>query len=111
MTPRVSVLVPSYNYAAQLRRCIDSVLAQRNASFELVISDDASTDASDAIIRSYRDPRLRYERQPHNLGMVPNWRRCVALARGEYLLLLGADDYLKPDMLARCAAVLDAPEP
>lgn len=107
MTARVSVLVPSYNYASQLRRCIDSVLAQRYAHFELVISDDASSDDSDAIIRSYRDPRLVYERQPRNLGMVPNWRRCVELASGEYLLLIGADDYLKPDMLARCAEVLD----
>lgn len=107
MTPRVSVLVPSYNYASQLRRCIDSVLAQRYDSFELVISDDASTDESDAIIRSYRDPRLVYERQPRNLGMVPNWRRCLELATGEYLLLLGADDCLKPHMLARCAQVLE----
>jgi GT2 family glycosyltransferase len=108
MTPRVSVLVPSYNYAPLLRRCIDSVLAQRNVELELVISDDASTDDSDAIIRSYRDARVVYERQPQNLGMVPNWRRCAELASGEYLLLLGADDYLKPDMLARCTQVLDA---
>lgn len=108
MTPRVSVLVPSYNYEAQLRRCIDSVLAQRHPSFELVISDDASSDGSDAIIRSYRDPRIVYERQSQNLGMVPNWRRCVSLSHGEYLLLLGADDYLEPGMLARCTAVLDS---
>ena len=107
---RVSVLVPSFNYGPLLKRCIDSVLAQRHSQLELVISDDASTDASDAIIRSYRDPRIVYERQPHNLGMVPNWRRCAALASGEYLLLLGADDYLKPNMLARCAQVLDRDE-
>lgn len=107
MTARVSVLVPSYNYGSQLRRCIDSVLAQRYPHFELVISDDASSDDSDAIVRSYADRRIVYERQPHNLGMVPNWRRCVELASGEYLLLLGADDYLKPNMLARCAEVLD----
>lgn len=107
MKPRVSVLVPSYNYAAQLPRCIESVLAQRYESFELVISDDASTDGSDAVIRRYQDPRIVYERQPRNLGMVPNWRRCVSLARGDYLLLLGADDYLKPDMLARCVQVLE----
>lgn len=106
--PRVSVLVPSYNYAPLLRRCIDSVLAQRDVAFELVLSDDASTDDSDAIIRSYRDTRIVYERQPHNLGMVPNWRRCAALASGEYLLLLGADDYLKSGMLARCVQVLDS---
>jgi glycosyltransferase involved in cell wall biosynthesis len=106
-TPRVSVLVPSYNYATKIARCLESVFAQRYDSFELVVSDDASTDDSDAVIRSYRDSRLVYERQPVNLGMVPNWRRCVALSRGTYLLLLGADDYIKPDMLSRCAALMD----
>jgi glycosyltransferase involved in cell wall biosynthesis len=108
VTPKVSVLVPSYNYASKVGGCIESVLAQTHGAFELVVSDDASTDGSDAVIRRYAgDPRLVYERQPKNLGMVPNWRRCVELARGEYLLLLGADDELRPTMLQRCAAVLD----
>lgn len=106
--PKISVLVPSYNYAGGIGRCIESVLAQTHPSFELVISDDASTDASDQVIRSYRDSRIRYERQGKNLGMVPNWRKCVELSRGEYLLLLGQDDYLLPDMLRRTAAALDA---
>jgi glycosyltransferase involved in cell wall biosynthesis len=108
VTPEISVLVPSYNYASKIGGCIESVLAQTHGAFELVVSDDASTDGSDAVIRRYTgDPRLVYERQPKNLGMVPNWRRCVELARGEYLLLLGADDELRPAMLQRCAAVLD----
>jgi len=105
---QVSVLVPSYNYADKIADCIRSVLAQDHPSFELVISDDASTDESDAVIRSFRDPRIVYERQPRNLGMVPNWLRCVELSRGEYLLLLGADDYLKPTMLSRTSRVLDS---
>ncbi len=108
MTARISVLVPSYNYGSRIGACLDSVLAQRHPSLELVVSDDASTDDSDAVIRRRPDSRVVYQRQTTNLGMVPNWRRCVELSSGEYLLLLGADDYLKPGMLEQCAAVLDS---
>jgi glycosyltransferase involved in cell wall biosynthesis len=108
MRARVSVLVPSHNYARFLRRCIDSVLSQTYSAFELVISDDASTDDSDRVIRTYSDPRIVYEHQPKNLGMVPNWRRCVELSNGEFLILLGADDTLKPRMLESCVRVLES---
>jgi glycosyltransferase involved in cell wall biosynthesis len=110
MKPRVSVLAPNYNYGRFLRRCVDSVLAQTYPSLELVVSDDASTDDSDSILRSYRDHRLVYERQAKNHGMIPNWERCAALstAESEYMLLLGSDDSLKPTMLAECVKVLDS---
>lgn len=106
-SPKVSVCVPSYNYARLIGRCIRSVLDQSYGDLELVVSDDASSDDSDAVIRSFCDERLVYVRQPARLGMTPNWRACLSLARGQYVLLLGADDFLKSTMIEQCVAALD----
>ena len=109
--PKVSVLVPTYNYARFLPEAIDSVLSQDFADFELVISDDASTDNSAEIIRSYaaRDPRIRAHCHAQNLGMAANWNWCLGEARGEYVKYLFGDDRLaSPRALGRLAALLDA---
>lgn len=94
--PRVTVIIPSYNYARFLPEAIESVLAQDFRDFELLIADDASTDHSGEIIAAYamRDARIRYHIHPHNLGMVPNWNWCLAAARGKYVKFLLADDVL-----------------
>jgi len=70
--PKVSVLVPTYNYARFLPEAIESILAQEFTDYELIVSDDASTDDSADIIRPYaaRDSRIRAEFHPANLGMV-----------------------------------------
>ncbi|MBI5380300.1 MAG: glycosyltransferase family 2 protein [Opitutae bacterium] len=96
MPPRVSVLVPTYNYARYLPEALDSVLAQQFTDFELIISDDASTDNSAEILRRYaaRDARIRYQVHPKNLGMVANWNWCLNEARGEYIKYLFGDDRL-----------------
>ena len=76
MTPRpkISVLIPTYNYARFLPAAVESVLAQDFREFELLISDDASTDGSAEVIRSYaeRDSRIRFRLHTANLGMVKN---------------------------------------
>jgi hypothetical protein len=108
--PRVSVCVPSYNAARFLPAAIDSVLAQDFADFELVVSDDASADDTTAVLGRYADPRLRVVRSEDRLGQAGNWNRCVELARGEYVILLHADDELLPGYLDRAVAVLDAHE-
>ena len=109
--PKISVLVPTYNYARFLPEAIESVLAQDFTDYELIVSDDASTDGSADIIRRYaaRDPRIRAEFHPANLGMVPNWNWCLQQARGEYVKYLFGDDLLcSPQALGRLAALLDA---
>jgi glycosyltransferase involved in cell wall biosynthesis len=108
--PRVSVCIPSYNAARFLAAAIDSVLAQTFADFELVVSDDASTDDTAAVLARYADPRLRVVRAEDRLGQAGNWNRCVELARGEYVVLLHADDELLPGYLERAVAVLDEHE-
>jgi glycosyltransferase involved in cell wall biosynthesis len=92
-----------------LAAALDSLLAQTLEDFELVISDNASTDGTEAICREYarRDPRVRYHRSPVNRGLAWNHNRLVHLARGEYFKWVGHDDTYHPDMLRRCVEVLD----
>lgn len=107
-TPKVSVCVPSYNGAAYIEATIASVLAQSFTDFELVICDNASTDATRDICSSVTDPRFRYVRFDELVPQGANWNRCVSLARGELVILLHADDVLRPSYLQRAVGVLDA---
>ncbi len=109
--PKVSVLLPTYNYARFLPEAIESVLAQDFTDFELIVSDDASTDASAEIIRGFaaRDSRIRAHFHPQNLGMVAHWNWTLGEARGEYVKFLFGDDRLvSAHALGRLAALLDA---
>lgn len=108
--PRVSVCIPSHNAAAFLPAAIDSVLAQDYEDFELVVSDDASSDGTPAVCARYADPRFRAVRSEERLGQAGNWNRCLELARGDYVIVLHADDELLPGYLQRAAGVLDAHE-
>jgi glycosyltransferase involved in cell wall biosynthesis len=96
--PEVSVLMTCYNRAAYIAEAIESVLASTYRDWELIIVDDRSADDSFEIARDYaeRDPRVRVFRNEKNLGDYPNRNRAAALARGEYLKYLDADDLLYP---------------
>jgi glycosyltransferase involved in cell wall biosynthesis len=107
-TPKVSVCIPSYNAARYLREAIESVLAQEFSDFEAVVSDDASTDCSAEVCDRYADPRFRVVTSSERLGQSGNWNRCLELARGEYVILLHADDVLSPGYLRRAVELLDA---
>lgn len=106
--PRVSVCIPVYNGATYIRESIESVLAQTFGDFELIVADNCSTDETEAIVRSFRDRRVRYVRNARNLGLVGNANRCVQLASSEYVCLFHHDDLMLPQNLARKVAVLDA---
>lgn len=106
--PRVSICIPTYRGATTIGRTIESVLAQSFTDFELLVVDDHSPDDTAAIVARYADPRLRYHRQPRNLGPRGNWNRCLDLARGRYFKLLPHDDLLHPDCLSQQVQVLDA---
>ena len=109
--PRLSVGVPVYNGAAFLRATLESILAQSFDAFELIISDNASTDGTEAIAREFaaRDPRVRYHRNSENLGLAKNYNLLFSLAAagGEYFKWASADDLCLPGYLERCIAVLD----
>jgi glycosyltransferase involved in cell wall biosynthesis len=108
--PRISIGLPVYNGAAYIAQSIDSLLAQTYDNFELVICDNASTDATEAICRAYaaRDPRVQYHRNARNRGVGYNHRRAFELSRGEYFRWAGADDITHPRLLEQCAAALDS---
>jgi glycosyltransferase involved in cell wall biosynthesis len=92
--PKVSIGLPAYNSAKYLREALDSLLAQTFTDFELIISDDASTDETSEICQEYmtKDRRIRYIRQPQNTGMAANQNFVFQQARGEFFMWAGHDD-------------------
>jgi glycosyltransferase involved in cell wall biosynthesis len=101
--PRISVCVPTYNGAAHLRECLAGIRSQTLKDFEVIIVDDDSRDASADIASEFarEDPRFRVQRNPQRLGLVGNWGRCVALARGEWIKFAFQDDILAPACLEK----------
>jgi glycosyltransferase involved in cell wall biosynthesis len=108
--PHVSIGLPVYNGERYLARTIESILEQDFTDLELVICDNASTDGTPGICRAFaaRDRRIRYHRNPRNLGAGPNYDRCFHLARGVYFKWTAHDDRLAPDYLTRTVAALEA---
>ncbi len=106
--PLVSVGLPTYNRAATLRRAVESVLAQDWGELELVISDNASTDDTEPLCEGFRraDERVRYIRQPVNIGAEANFREALAHSRGELFMWLGDDDWLDTSYVSECARIL-----
>ena len=102
--------MPVYNGERFLRQAIESVLDETFADFELIISDNASTDGTRAICLEYirRDPRVRYYRNERNLTAARNFNRVYELSSGEYFKWATADDLAAPGLLEKCIAVLDA---
>ena len=94
--PKVSVCIPTYNYARFLPEAIESILNQSFADFELLIIDDCSTDDTAAVVQGYaaRDARIRFSVNSPNLGMVNNWNLCLRQARGEFVKFVFGDDLL-----------------
>jgi glycosyltransferase involved in cell wall biosynthesis len=106
--PAVSICIPTYKGAAHLRRAIRSVLAQSYSDFELLIIDDDSPDETSAVVAGFDDPRIRYIRNPRNVGAEANWNKCLEEARGRYFKLLPQDDALHSTCLEKQVAVLEA---
>lgn len=100
----VSIGLPTYNRAALLERAISSVLAQDHPAIELIVSDNASSDATEAMCRdrSQRDQRMRYLRLPTNRGPAANFNEALAAARGEYFMWLSDDDWLDANYVSAC---------
>lgn len=92
--PVVSIGMPVYNGERFIREALDSLLAQTFTDFELIISDNASTDATESICRNYaeRDSRIRYIQQRENFGALPNFQFVLNEARGEYFMWAACDD-------------------
>jgi hypothetical protein len=105
---RVTVLMAVRDGARFLRPALDGLMAQTLADFELIVVDDGSTDASAAIVRSYRDPRIVFIETGRRLGQTRALNRGLALATGTYVARQDADDVSAPERLARQAAFLES---
>jgi glycosyltransferase involved in cell wall biosynthesis len=107
--PRLTVGLPVYNGERYLSESLDALLGQTYTDFELLISDNASTDGTAAICRRYasQDSRVRYFRQPRNVGLSPNHNFVAEQARGELFKWAANDDLYARDLLERCVAALD----
>ncbi len=107
--PRVSIGMPLYNAERYLVPALDSLLRQTHDEFELVISDNASTDATAEICQDFAagDPRIRYVREEENRGAMWNFNRVFELARGEYFKWAAGDDVVQPTFLERTVEALD----
>ena len=107
--PRVGIGLPVYNGERYLAGAIDALLTQSFTDFELIVSDNASTDATAEIAAaaSARDARVRYSRNASNIGGAANYRRVFHLASGEYFLWAAHDDLHAPTFLERCVEALD----
>ena len=107
--PKVSIGLPVFNGEKFLPKTLDSLLNQTYKDFELVISDNASTDNTEAICREYaaKDERIRYYRNTENIGMPENFERAFRLSTGEYFKWAMADDLCMPEFLTRCVDVLN----
>lgn len=110
MSPSVTVVVPCYRYGHFLPQAVASVLDQPGVDVDVVVVDDASPDDSAAVAHALAaaDPRVRVLVHQENRGHIRTYNDGLALARGEYVALLSADDLLTPGSLTRSAAVLDA---
>ena len=108
-SPALTIGLPVYNGATYLEAAVESILVQSFGDFELIISDNASTDGTEAIARALvaGDPRVRFRRNAQNVGISSNFNLLVPLARGRLFKWATADDLLRPGFLERCVAVLD----
>jgi len=93
--PKVSVLMSVYNGEKYLSLAIESILNQSFSNFEFIIIDDGSTDGSEAIIQSYRDPRICFVNQP-NAGLSASLNKGIGLCKGEFIARMDADDIARP---------------
>lgn len=109
IVPQVSIGMPVYNGEPFIREALDSLLAQTFADFELIISDNASTDATEAICREYaaKDSRIRYLRQTENQGVLANYHYVLNKAVGKYFMWAAADDLQTPDFMELLVTTLD----
>ena len=92
--PLFSIVIPTYNRANLLRRAIKSFLVQDFKDFEILISDNNSTDNTKKIVESFKDKRVIYSKNNENIGCIPNFKRLILMARGRYIITHGDDDVL-----------------
>jgi glycosyltransferase involved in cell wall biosynthesis len=105
-SPLITIGIPTYNRATFVKNCVASALAQSYQNIEVLVSDNASTDDTVALLKSINDKRLRVLTSPENVGAVNNFSKCVREAKGDYLALISDDNILDPAFLEKCVRLV-----
>ncbi len=103
----VSVIIPTYNRSSYLKEAISSAVQQTYENIEIIISDDCSSESPQPITDAFQDPRIRFRRNPTNLGIGLNVTKAFKEARGKYVASLNDDDLWNEDFLNRLVRHLD----
>lgn len=106
--PKFSICIPAYK-SRFLNECIQSILGQSVADFELIILNDCSPEPVKQLVEAFTDSRIRYYENEHNVGavrLIDNWNKCLALATGEFIVVMGDDDRLEHDYLKEFDALM-----
>lgn len=106
--PLVSVVMLTYKRADIVPHAIDSILAQTNPDFELIILNDGSPDNTDEVIKKYKDKRIRYYKNKENKGIAYSRNKAASLARGKYIMIMDDDDISLPNRIEKQAKYLEA---
>lgn len=110
MLPLVSICIPTYNAEKTVVDTVESVLNQTYRNLEIIVSDNASTDNTIALLEKFTDPRIKLYRNSKNIGAEKNFNRCIELATGRYIAIFHADDVYLPEMVEKqVKAFLDDP--
>lgn len=104
----VSAIIPTYNRPSYLKEAIASAVRQNYRNIEIIVSDDCSPGSPQKIVESFQDPRIRFRRNPTNLGMFLNTVNAFREARGKYVASLNDDDMWNDDFLEKLVPHLDA---
>lgn len=103
----ISIIIPTYNSAKTIKRCLDSIVAQTYKDYEVLVMDGVSKDDTILLAKSYNDPRIRIYSEPDK-GIYDAMNKGILKSKGEWLYFLGSDDYLyAPDVLEKVSAELD----
>ena len=105
-SPKVSVIIPTYNQAKFIDKAIESVLKQSYQDFEIIVINDGSTDNTEEIVKNYSDFRIRYICQANNMGVSEARNTGIKVSRGDYIALLDSDDEFLPERLIKQVQIL-----
>lgn len=105
--PLITIGIPTYNRAdAYLPMCLEAAISQDYSNFEIIVSDNCSSDNTRELVEGFDDSRLRYIRHEQNIGAIPNFNFCLNEAAGAYFMMLHDDDLIDHDFLSCCAAAI-----
>src|SRR4051812_31364688 len=104
--PLITIVIPTRERADTLRHTLSTVLSQKSDNFEILVSDNFSSDDTAGIVASMADPRLRYINTGKRMSMVGNWEFAFHQAHGRYLIYLGDDDGMMPGAIQRLETLI-----